>query len=272
MPETEETTSDGDVPATEATEATEPVTEAPQTTDADSSMRRPALEATGVTHAFGDLRVLEDVSLAVEPGEIVALVGPNGSGKSTLIRFLAGVRSPDSGTVSLGTDGDTRVGYLPQQPGFRDGFSVEETLEFYAQFVEGAVDISEILDRVGLSDAANRRVDALSGGMTRLLGLGRALIGDPAVLVLDEPASGLDPGMVERLFDIVSSLAADGTAIVLSSHNLGPVERTADRVVLLDGGRFVTDAAPSEIVESTGASDLQTAFGTLVSTDGVDGR
>ncbi|KAB1196880.1 MULTISPECIES: ABC transporter ATP-binding protein [Haloferax] len=276
---------DGETPANEATEtvataqpndpATATTTGAPEanpTPGPDSSASHPAIEATGLSHAFGDVRVLEDVSLSVAPGEIVALVGPNGSGKSTLLRFLAKVRAPDEGTVTIGEAGETRVGYLPQQPGFRSGFSAEDTLQFYAQFVDDEIDVPDILDRVGLSGAANRRVEALSGGMTRLLGLGRALVGDPDALVLDEPASGLDPGMVERLFGIVSDLAADGTAIILSSHNLGPVERTADRVVVLDDGRFVADAPPREIVESAGAADLQTAFGTLVSTDGVDGR
>ncbi|KAB1192057.1 ATP-binding cassette domain-containing protein [Haloferax sp. MBLA0076] len=231
-----------------------------------------AIDATGLSHAFGDIRVLDDVSLSVGTGEIVALVGPNGSGKSTLLRFLANVRAPDEGAIRVGTDGHTRVGYLPQQPIFRSGFTAADTLQFYAQFVDGDVDVSKILDRVGLAHAGNRRVEALSGGMARLLGLGRALIGDPAVLILDEPASGLDPGMVERLFDIVSSLADTGTAIILSSHNLGPVERTADRVVVLDDGSFVADGTPRELIESAGTTDLQTAFGTLVSTDGVDGR
>ncbi|ELK44166.1 putative copper ABC transporter ATP-binding protein, partial [Haloferax sp. BAB-2207] len=168
--------------------------------------------------------------------------------------------------------GRARVGYLPQQPGFRAGFSAADTLDFYAQFVDEDVDVAGVLERVGLVDAADRRVGALSGGMTRLLGLGRALVGDPAVVVLDEPASGLDPGMVERLFDIVSDLADAGVAVVLSSHNLGPVERTADRVVVLDGGRFVADGDPRAVVESVGAADLQTAFGDLVATKEVTGR
>ncbi|GGC61660.1 ABC transporter ATP-binding protein [Haloferax sulfurifontis] len=236
---------------------------------------RPAIAAADLSHAFGDVDVLDGVSLSVASGEIVALVGPNGSGKSTLLRFLARVRAPDEGTVTVAsTDagGRARVGYLPQQPGFRAGFSAADALEFYAQFVDEDVNVAEVLERVGLADAADRRVGALSGGMTRLLGLGRALVGDPAVVVLDEPASGLDPGMVERLFDIVSALADAGVAVVLSSHNLGPVERTADRVVVLDGGRFVADDDPRAVVESVGAADLQTAFGDLVATEGVTGR
>ncbi|ELZ91667.1 ABC transporter ATP-binding protein [Haloferax mucosum ATCC BAA-1512] len=268
--------SEGDTAVRDATED--------ESTTESTGAARPAIEATDLSHAFGDIHVLEGVSLSVEPGEIVALVGPNGSGKSTLLRFLARVRTPDEGTVSVGASGQgeddrregqgghNRVGYLPQQPGFRDGFSAADTLRFYAQFADGDVDVSEILTHVGLVEASDRRVDALSGGMTRLLGLGRALIGDPAVLVLDEPASGLDPGMVERLFDIVSELADSGVAVVLSSHNLGPVERTADRVAVLDGGRFVADGPPGELVEAVSAADLQTAFGEFVSTEEVEGR
>ncbi|UVE49088.1 ABC transporter ATP-binding protein [Haloferax larsenii] len=239
---------------------------------ADTESKSPVIDASGLSHAFGDVVVLDDLSLTVEPGEIVALVGPNGSGKTTLLQFLSKVRAPNAGTVTVGAGDRTRVGYLPQRPEFREGFTVADTLRFYTQFVEEDVDVGTTLDRVGLSEAADRRVEALSGGMTRLLGLARALVGDPDVVVLDEPASGLDPGMVERLFEIVAELAAEGTAVVLSSHNLGPVERTADRVVVLDGGRFVATGSPQELVESAEATDLQTAFGTLVSTEEVAGR
>ncbi|ELZ84169.1 putative copper ABC transporter ATP-binding protein [Haloferax larsenii JCM 13917] len=250
----------------------EVVSEGDSTSQSASAASSVAIDASGLSHAFGDVVVLDDLSLTVEPGEIVALVGPNGSGKTTLLQFLSKVRAPNAGTVTVGAGDRTRVGYLPQRPEFREGFTVADTLRFYTQFVEEGVDIGTTLDRVGLSEAADRRVEALSGGMTRLLGLGRALVGDPDVVVLDEPASGLDPGMVERLFEIVAELADEGTAVVLSSHNLGPVERTADRVVVLDGGRFVATGSPQELVESAGATDLQTAFGALVSTEEVDGR
>ncbi|WP_396610282.1 ABC transporter ATP-binding protein [Haloferax sp. S1W] len=260
----------------EVTDASEPEAadaSKPEVTDAsEPEAAEFAIDASGLTHAFGDVAVFDDLSLSVSPGEIVALVGPNGSGKTTLLQFLTKVRAPDEGTVAVGVGDRTRVGYLPQQPEFREGFTAADTLRFYAQFVEEDVDIGDTLDRVGLSGAMDRRVEALSGGMTRLLGLGRALIGDPAVLILDEPASGLDPGMVERLFEIVSDLADEGVAVILSSHNLGPVERTADRVVILDGGEFVATGSPKELVDSVEAADLQTAFGRLVSTDEVDGR
>ncbi|MFC7204224.1 ABC transporter ATP-binding protein [Haloferax namakaokahaiae] len=231
----------------------------------------PTLAAENVSHRFGDLRVLEDVSLSVEPGETVAVVGPNGSGKSTLLRFLAGVRTPDSGTVTQSAAGDApgegrQSGYLPQQPEFRAGFCLRDTLAFYAKFVEGA-DIDQTLDQVGLAEIRGQHTETLSGGQTRLLGLGRALLGDPPLLVLDEPASGLDPEMVERLFAIVSDIASSGRSVVLSSHNLGPVERVADRVLVLSDGRVVADGSPRELVERSGAPDLQMAFGTLVSGD-----
>ncbi|MCO8268742.1 ATP-binding cassette domain-containing protein, partial [Haloferax sp. AB510] len=159
--------------ATTAETASDELTGETATVDADADTAaessRPAIAATDLSHAFGDVRVLDGVSLSVAPGEIVALVGPNGSGKSTLLRFLARVRAPDEGSVAVGSEiGRARVGYLPQQPGFRAGFSAADTLEFYAQFVDEDVDVAGVLERVGLADAASRRVDALSGGMTRL--------------------------------------------------------------------------------------------------------
>lgn len=228
----------------------------------------PAIAAAHISHAFGDIRVLDDISLAVEPGEIVALVGPNGSGKSTLLRFLAGVRTPDSGTVTRTPNDGRQIGYLPQQPSFRPGFCLKDTLGFYAKFVDDA-DVDAILSQVGLAEIRGQHAETLSGGQTRLLGLGQALLGDPPVVILDEPASGLDPEMVERLFALVSDLAANGTSVILSSHNLGPVERTADRVFVLHDGRFVAEGSPESLVEQSSASNLQTAFTSLIGSESM---
>ncbi|WP_410765286.1 ABC transporter ATP-binding protein [Haloferax sp. DFSO60] len=240
------------------------------------------LVADSISHRFGDVEVLDSVSLSAERGEIVAIIGPNGSGKSTLLRFLAGVRTPNSGSITRestegrqggggrqggkGRQGGRRVGYLPQQPEFRAGFCLRDTLAFYAKFVEGA-DIDATLERIGLAAIRGQHTETLSGGQTRLLGLGQALLGDPPLVVLDEPASGLDPEMVERLFAIVSDIAMDGRTVVLSSHNLDPVERIADRVLVLSEGRIVAEGTPQALVEQSGAPNLQTAFKSLVSGD-----
>ncbi|WP_311174038.1 ABC transporter ATP-binding protein [Halobellus ordinarius] len=228
------------------------------------------LRATGIDQSFGDVEVLSDVSLSVDRGEVAAIVGPNGSGKSTLLRILAGISPPDDGTVTVPADagGARSLGFLPQRPAFREGFTARDTLRFYAQLLDGVddEDVAETLDRVGLAGVADRAVGSLSGGMTRLLGLGQAVLGDPAVLILDEPGSGLDPAMVERLFGIVGDLAADGTAIVVASHELPAVEAHADTVFLLDEGDFLASGSPAALLEETGTETLSEAFLQIVGT------
>jgi len=221
------------------------------------------LVATDLSHSFGDVDVLDGVSLAVGPG-VTALIGPNGSGKTTLLRTLAGILSPDSGTVSYdGPPSRRRIGYLPQQPAFRPGFTARETLEFYTSFVGGEPE--ELLERVGLGDAADRNVEALSGGMTRLLGIAQAIVGAPPVVVLDEPGSGLDPGMRRRTFEVTRELADDGTAVLVSTHDMLLAERFADRIAVIEAGSLRAFGTPEELFERYGCTSLQAVFDAAVS-------
>jgi ABC-type multidrug transport system ATPase subunit len=170
----------------------------------------------------------------------------------------------DGGRVDVDASGVRPVGYLPQRPSFRPGFTVADTLGFYADLLgpEAAseVDVRGALDAVGLGEARSRRVEALSGGMTRLLGLAQALLGDPPVLVLDEPASGLDPAMSAHIYRTVREAADAGRAVFVASHDLAAIERTADRVALLDRGRIVRDGTPSELIDDAGAESLGAVF------------
>ncbi|MFC7020756.1 MULTISPECIES: ABC transporter ATP-binding protein [Haloarcula] len=228
-------------------------------------MTDPSLTAEGVTRRFGDVTALSDVTAEVPADAITALVGPNGSGKTTLLRLLVGLDSPTSGTIAYeGPSATRRIGYLPQRPTFRPGFTARETLAFYADLVDD--DPDRLLERVGLGAVADRRVEALSGGMTRLLGIGQALTGDPPVVALDEPASGLDPEMSRHVFDVVDSIAADGRAVVLCSHELPLVEATADRVVVLDQGAVVATDTPTALRERTGGP-LHETFAALLDRD-----
>jgi len=221
------------------------------------------LTATDVSRAFGSVTVLEDVSLDLESGTLYGLVGPNGSGKTTLMRVLAGLLEPTSGSVTYhGPSAQRRIGYMPQRPAFRPRFTARETLEFYTALVDG--DPGALLERVGLADAGERRVEALSGGMTRLLGLAQATVGEPPVVLLDEPGSGLDPGMSRRTFEIARALTDDGAAVVCSSHDLAVVEETCDRVLVLDGGALVAAEPPSTLLERHDAADLWEAFSAVV--------
>ncbi len=218
------------------------------------------LRAESVSHSFDEVDVLDDISVDVEPGQVMAIVGPNGSGKTTLLRVLARLLSPTEGTVEYrGPDREREIGYLPQRPTFRPGFTVRETIDFYRALVEE--EGTDRLSQVGLADAASRRVEALSGGMTRLLGIAQATVGDPPLVVLDEPGSGLDPGMRRRTFEVANELAADGTAVLVSSHDLSLVERTADRVLVLDRGSVVADGTPTDLRSAHGVDSLWDVFG-----------
>lgn len=223
------------------------------------------LHATDVYRTFGDVTALSGVSIDIPAGSVVALIGPNGSGKTTLLRILSGLLTPSHGEVTYdGPDATRQIGYLPQAPTFRPGFSTRETIAFYAHLVND--DPDELLDRVGLGQVPDRRVEALSGGMTRLLGIAQALAGDPPVLALDEPASGLDPYMSRRVFDIIEELAGGGHSVVVTSHDLPLVERGADQVVVLDKGDVVATDTPAALRERTGGS-LQETFMTLIVAD-----
>ena len=194
-----------------------------------------AISVTDVRRSYGDVTALSGVSLTVPREGVTALIGPNGSGKTTLLEVVLGIEAPGGGSIEFAdTEARRQVGYLPQRPMFRAGDTVRETAAFYADLVDD--DPDRLLDRVGLGAVPDRRVEALSGGMTRLLGIAQALAGDPPVLALDEPASGLDPAMSEHIFDVVDSLAADGRAVLLTSHALPLVAQTADRVVVLSNG------------------------------------
>ena len=242
-----------------------------------------AARVSGVGHGFGGVRVLEDVSFDVPAGRAVAVIGPNGAGKTTLFRVVAGLLRPDAGRVRIaaggsrddvgeaeGGGGNTggeasatasgrSVGYLPQNPSFRPQFTVEETLGFYADLLAGPVDVEAALERVGLLGVRERRVGALSGGMVRLLGVAQAVLGDPPLVVLDEPTGDLDPAMTDHVFEAIEGLAAGGTGVLFATHDLTGAAR-ADDVVFLDRGRLVFEGPPADLLERSGASSLPEAF------------
>ena len=227
----------------------------------------PVLVADDLSHAYGDVHVFDDISVEIDPGQLVALVGPNGSGKTTLLRILVGLLTPTDGTVSYrGAETERELGYMPQHPEFRPGFTARETLAFYTSLVGG--DPDALLDRVGLAGAADRNVEALSGGMTRLLGIAQATVGDPPVVVLDEPASGLDPGMRQQTYEVISERTADGTAVLLSTHDTLLADEFADRVLLLGAGELLADGSPAALAERYECDSLQSVFETAIPREG----
>jgi Cu-processing system ATP-binding protein len=195
---------------------------------------------------YGPVTAVDDLSFDVEPGETFAMIGPNGAGKTTTLKVLLGLARPDSGTVTIGPDhlvpADPRarraLGYVPQRVQFPPGRTVRETLEFFSELRGLDRDAPHrALERVGLVELADRHATQLSGGYTQRLSLAQALLGDPALLVLDEPTASLDPEATWEFRTLLEKLSAEGKTILLCSHLLSEVERVADRVLILVGGR-----------------------------------
>ncbi len=219
----------------------------------------PTVSVDGVRHWFGDVSVLDGVSFSLVPGTVTAVVGPNGSGKTTLLQIVAGVLAPRGGRVEVADDTGRAVGYLPQRPAFSPAFTVGETLSFYADLLDGEVDVEGALSAVGLAGVADRSVDALSGGMVRLLGIAQATLGDPAVMILDEPTGDLDPRMTRHVFETVVSAVDDETAILLATHDLGGAV-LADEVLVLDRGELVATGPPGELLGDGDLAQMTDAF------------
>jgi ABC-2 type transport system ATP-binding protein len=214
-----------------------------------------ALRADSLSKAYGERRALQDVSFTAAPGELVAVIGPNGAGKTTLLQILAGALEPSGGSVSL----DRRqVGWVPQQPAIYSKLSVRENLRLFARLERvGDVDatVQRMLDQTDLTDRAGDAVGTLSGGNQQRVNIAVGLLGDPAVLLLDEPSSSLDPRQRERLWDFVATLARAGTTVVYSTHNVAEAERYADRVLVLADGELLFTGTPEALEQATGAHD-----------------
>lgn len=226
------------------------------------------LQADGVNHRFGDLAVLNDVNLTVRSGSVTAIIGPNGSGKTTLIRILAGLLTPTSGRVRVEVDVERPRGYVPQENYFRPQLTVRETLQFYEAHLSESADAERMLQRVGLSEAKHRRIDALSGGMLRLLGVAQAVLGEPPVVLLDEPTSSLDPRMTRHIHRVAADIADSDTGVVLTTHDLYSAERV-DRLLVLDEGEIVADDSPDAIKSETNTESLSDALVELVGEDPI---
>ncbi|WP_281856936.1 ABC transporter ATP-binding protein [Litoreibacter halocynthiae] len=210
------------------------------------------LTISHLTKAFGGVKALSDVSLAVEPGERVALLGHNGAGKSTLMKVILGLIAPDGGEITVcgAAPGKARsqVAYLPENAAFHSALTGLEQITYYMRLRgEATSGAMELLDRVGLGHAAKRRIGTYSKGMRQRVGLAQALIGHPRLLVLDEPTSGLDPVSRRDFYELLDGLAADGASILLSSHALTEVEARTDRLLILSGGRMVAEGSLPEL-------------------------
>jgi ABC-2 type transport system ATP-binding protein len=218
----------------------------------------------------GRARVINTMTVAIPEGGITGLVGPSGSGKTTLMRTIVGVQVVRSGTVKvLGEAAGSkalrsRIGYLTQAPSVYPDLTVRENTRYFASLYGVSPErADDLLARVGLTSQADQLVGTLSGGQPSRCSLGCALVGDPELLVLDEPTVGQDPLLRDELWAQFRSLAAAGTTIIVSSHVMDEANR-CDRLLLIRGGKIIADDTPAAVKSEAGTNDLDAAFLTLV--------
>jgi ABC-2 type transport system ATP-binding protein len=222
----------------------------------------PVIETHGLTKNYGKTRAVDGLDVVVEPGQVFGFLGPNGSGKTTTIGMLLGIITPTRGSFRLfGADGRgelrrarRRVGATLEQPNFYPYLSCRDNLVLVARVKEAPeTEVDGVLATVGLADRAKTKFGKCSLGMKQRLALGATMLGDPDLLILDEPANGLDPEGMREIREIILQLADRGKTIFLSSHLLWEVERTCTHVAILRKGKIVKQAAVAEITEGGAA-------------------
>jgi ABC-2 type transport system ATP-binding protein len=220
------------------------------------------ITVSGLTKRYGDRTVVDDVSFTLEPGTVTGFLGPNGAGKTTTMRMMTGLVAPTAGAAlvddrlyaELPNPGAV-VGTLLDASAVHPGRTGRTHLRLLARTVGVPADrVDEVLGLVGLADAAHRRIGGYSLGMRQRLGIAGALLAEPPVLIFDEPANGLDPEGIRWMRDLLRSHAAQGGTVLLSSHLLGEVEHTVDRLLVIGAGRIVADAPVADLLGAEGTA------------------
>ncbi len=228
-----------------------------------------ALSVRAVSKRYGSTTALDGVDLEVGAGELVGLLGPNGAGKSTLVKIACGLVRPSGGAVDVaGASAGSpaaraALGYLAELFRFPGWARADEVLALHQRLARsdgGAAERGSLLARVGLEGEGQRRVDTMSKGMQQRLGIAQALIGAPRLVLLDEPTSALDPGGRRTVRDLLVGLREQGVGVLLNSHLLSEVELVCDRVVIVDGGKVVTEGPPEQLT-APGGVEVETADG-----------
>ncbi|KIL35421.1 ABC transporter [Cohnella kolymensis] len=215
------------------------------------------LEVKGLRKTFGSVTAVEDISFAVEAGEVFTIIGPNGAGKTTTLEMIEGLQKPDSGTITI--DGlvwaknteeiKYKIGVQPQSGAMFDLLTVEENLDLFASFYPKPKPAAEILEMINLTDHRGKRVKSLSGGQKQRLAIGLAMISDPEVIFLDEPTTGLDPQARRNIWDIILKLKELGKTTILTTHYMEEAEKLSDRVCIVDQGRIITLDTPAALID-----------------------
>src|SRR3954470_15683608 len=223
-----------------------------------------AIEVVDLVKHYGEVRAVDGVSLRIDGGEVFGLLGPNGAGKTSTVEMLEGYRAPDAGEVRvLGLDPvhegarlRPRIGVMLQEGGLYPGLRPLELLHLFAAYFEHPVEADELLDTVGLRDAARTLVRRLSGGQKQRLSLALALVGRPDVVFLDEPTAGMDPHARATTWRLVRELVDAGVTVMLTTHGMDEAEHLCDRVAIIDHGRVVALGTPAELTRAAAVDEV----------------
>ena len=224
----------------------------------------PSLLLRGLRKAFADVQAVDGLDLEVARGECFGLLGPNGAGKTTTIEICEGLTAPDSGQVELlgmswqrsAKELRQRIGIQLQETQFPEKLTVEETLRMFRSFFKQGISVDESIRSAQLEEKRNSRVGGLSGGQKQRLAMACALVGDPELLFLDEPTTGLDPQARRHLWDLVDELKQAGRTIILTTHYMDEAERLCDRVAIMDHGKVIALGTPQQLIGTVGGEDI----------------
>ena len=219
------------------------------------------IEVQGLTKRYGAVTAVDDLTFSVQPGHVTGFLGPNGAGKSTTMRMILGLDKPTAGTALINgapysalTNPTRTVGALLDAKGVHPNRSARASLLWQAQAAGlPASRVDEVLSLVGLSEAAGKRVGGFSLGMSQRLGIAAALLGDPEILILDEPVNGLDPEGIRWVRGLLKSFAAEGRTVLVSSHLLAEMAQTADHLIVIGKGKLVADTSVAEFIRGNSA-------------------
>jgi ABC-2 type transport system ATP-binding protein len=227
-------------------------------------MSGPPLRVRGLRKAYADVVAVDGLDLEIAPGECFGLLGPNGAGKTTTIEICEGLLQPDEGEVTvLGKSWDRderelreRLGIQLQETQLSEKLTVIETLRLFRSFYKNGGDVDKVISRVQLEEKRNSRVGKLSGGQKQRLALACSIVGEPDLLFLDEPTTGLDPQSRRQLWDLIEEFKTSGRTTVLTTHYMDEAEILCDRVAVVDHGKVIAEGSPRQLIESLGAEHV----------------
>jgi ABC-2 type transport system ATP-binding protein len=229
----------------------------------ETSSSMPAVELQNVSKNYRDVQALKNINLTVKQGEVVAVLGPNGAGKSTSIALMLGMRRPSGGNVTLFGENPRlanhrkRIGVMLQESGVPATLKVHELIELFGRFHDNPMITQEAIKMAGLQEQANARLSRLSGGQKQRVFFALALVGNPDILFLDEPTTGLDIEARRTFWDQINRQVAQGKTIILTTHNLEEADALAKRIIVINQGEIIADGTPDEIKGHVGGKQVR---------------